>query len=101
MARRLELQTTLETLLGSRNVYYQPTENIRIQYPAIVYTRDNIESLYGDNIPYLHNFRYSVTHIDRNPDSEVVMKLANLPKSSFAQSFVADNLHHNVFRLYY
>ena len=37
MANRLDLQALLEDLLGSRNVYYQPPESVKMNYPAIVY----------------------------------------------------------------
>ena len=34
MASRLELQSKFEELLGSRNVYYQPPESIKMSYTA-------------------------------------------------------------------
>ena len=37
MADRKALQADLEQLIGSRNVYYQPPENVKMNYPAIVY----------------------------------------------------------------
>lgn len=101
MAPRLELQNLLEALLGSRNVYFQPPENIQMNYPAIVYYRDRIAAEYGDNISYLKNNRYHVAHIDRSPDSEVPDKLAGLPMSSHSAAYTADNLNHNVFSIYY
>ena len=43
MASRLELQTKFENILGSRNVYFQPPSSVQMRYPAIVYSRKNIE----------------------------------------------------------
>ena len=43
MASRLELQTKFENILGSRNVYFQPPASVQMRYPAIVYSRKNIE----------------------------------------------------------
>ena len=40
MDRRLELQSELEKILGSRNVYYQPLPSLKLQYPCIVYERN-------------------------------------------------------------
>lgn len=37
MASRLDLQTFLEELLESKNVYFQPPESVKMKYPAIVY----------------------------------------------------------------
>jgi len=33
MGTRLELQNLLENILGSRNVYFQPPENLKLNYP--------------------------------------------------------------------
>lgn len=43
MASRLNLQTFLEEILESRNVYFQPPESVKMKYPAIVYALDDIE----------------------------------------------------------
>ena len=101
MPSRLELQTLLETLLGSRNVYYQPPMPVKMGYPAIVYKLDNIESTYADDGVYSLKKRYSVTTIDSNPDSSVVDKVASLPTCRFDRQFSSDNLYHTVFRLRY
>ena len=44
MASRIKLQAKLEELLGSRNVYYQPPETLKIEYPAIIYSKSRINS---------------------------------------------------------
>ena len=38
---RLTLQTKLEDLLGSKHVYYQPPENLKMEYPAIRYSKSD------------------------------------------------------------
>ena len=73
MASRLNLQTELETILGSRNVYYQPPESVKMKYPAIVYSRKNIDNIFADDTVYTQNHAYELTVIDPNPDSEIVM----------------------------
>ena len=47
MASRLDLQTFLEEILESRNVYFQPPESVKMKYPAIVYALDDIENVYA------------------------------------------------------
>ena len=101
MASRLNLQTELETILGSRNVYYQPPESVKMKYPAIVYSRKNIDNVFADDAVYTQNHSYELTVIDPNPDSEIVMKVSNLPACTFDRHYTADNLNHDVFRLYY
>lgn len=101
MASRLELQTLLENTLGSRNVYYQPPASVQMKYPAIVYSRNDIENAFADNSVYAQNHAYLVTVIDRNPDSEIVEKVSRLPMCAFDRHYVVDNLNHDVFTLYY
>lgn len=101
MPSRLDLQTFLENLLGSRNVYYQPPESIKMSYPAIVYERDNIRNEFANNFVYMQSHSYQITVIDYDPDSEIVKRVSALPMCSFSRHFVSDNLNHDVFRLYY
>ena len=101
MATRIDLQNVLEELLGSRNVYYQPPESLKMSYPAIVYARKTIDNSYANNSVYKQNYAYEITVIDKNPDSEIVNKISKLPTCRFDRHFKSDNLNHDVFTLYY
>lgn len=101
MGTRLELQTLLETLLGSRNVYFQPPSTVQMSYPCIVYQRVNIDIIHADNGPYRIEKQYQITVIDKNPDSLIPDKLVSLQKCVFDRHFVSDNLNHDVFNIYF
>ena len=101
MATRVDLQNVLEELLGSRNVYYQPPESLKMNYKAIVYTRKTIDNSYANNSVYKQNYAYEITVIDKNPDSEIVNKVSKLSTCRFDRHFKSDNLNHDVFTLYY
>lgn len=101
MGTRLQLQTLLETVLGSRNVYFQPPESIRISYPAIVYSLSDIQQRFANDKTYHGWKRYNITYISTNPDDDMIDALLELPKCSFDRRFVSDNLYHNTFNLYY
>jgi hypothetical protein len=101
MGTRLELQSQLESLLGSENVYFQPPENVSMNYPAIVYNRDYESKHYADNKPYSRTVRYQVTVIDKDPDSLIVGKVAGLPMSTFIRHFTSDNLNHDIYDVYF
>lgn len=101
MDRRLQLQVVLEGILGSRNVYFQPPNNLAINYPCIVYERDYEDVDYANNALYRHMKRYLVTVIVRDPDSDLPDKVRMLPLCRFSRHFVSDNLHHDAFNLYY
>ena len=101
MASRLQLQTKLEELLGSRNVYYQPPSSMKMNYDAIVYSRKKIDNTFANNSVYKQANAYSVTVICRKPDGEIVSKISKLPMCSFDRGFTSDYLYHYVFTLYY
>ncbi len=101
MANRPDLQTLLEEILGTRNVYFQPPESVKINYPAIVYGLEHIQNNHANNGVYLLNRQYSVTLIDKNPDSLLVDKIATLPTCQFDRHFKSDNLNHWVYSLYF
>lgn len=99
MGQRLQLQTLLESL--GIKVYFQPPSNVKMEYPCIVYQLDDVDTKFAGNAPYSRTKRYQVTHISRNPDSDVPDKIAALPMSTFSRFFVADNLNHTVYSLYF
>ena len=101
MSSREELQTRLEEVLGSRNVYFQPPSNIHMKYPAIVYSRSRIANNHANDNVYKQSLSYDLTVIDANPDSEIVMKISQLPKCRHDRHFKSDNLNHDVFTIYY
>lgn len=101
MAKHQKLQSKLEELLGSRNVYYQPPTSVQMQYPAIRYSKSTIDSKYANNSKYSSKTRYEITVIDRLPDNPVIEKLLKLPYSSHERWYAADNLNHDVITLYY
>ena len=101
MASRLNLQTEFETILGSRNVYFQPPSSVQMHYPAIVYSRRGIETTFANNKVYQKLPCYEVILIDKNPDSKFIEKILDLPYCSFDRHYESDNLNHDVFTLYY
>lgn len=98
---RVDLQTILEGILGSGAVYFQPPENVNMTYPAIVYQRDFRVTEHADNAPYFHNWRYMITVIDQNPDSQYIDKVGALPKSKFVRHFAVAGLNHDIFDVYF
>ena len=101
MGSRIELQALLEELLGSRNVYFQPPESIRMKYPAIIYSLNNIEKFHASNAIHKQNVAYTIAYIDEDPDSENVEKISKLPYCNFDRFYTSDNLNHYIFTIYY
>lgn len=102
MERRLELHEKLCDILGSRQCYFNPPESVKLKYPCIVYNRENGDSRYAGNYLYRYYKSYSITVIDRNPDSEYPDTIhASFPLCQFERWFVSDGLSHWVLRLFY
>ena len=101
MGSRIELQDKLEKLLGSRNVYYQPPENLKMSYPAIQYSRTKIDKKVANNSAYMLTNCYEIIVIDPKKDNPVIEKLLKLPMCKFDRPYISDNLNHYVFTLYY
>ena len=101
MASRLELHSKLVELFGSKNVYYQPPESIKMEYPAIKYSKIIIRNLYANNIPYKQSTGYQIIVIDNKPDNPVIKKLLALPMCNYDRNYISDNLNHDVLTLYY
>lgn len=101
MARpRIELQRLLESTVGPDvKIYYQaPT---RLEFPCVKYERSKIDIDHADNIPYIAQKQYTLTVIYRDPDSDLPDKIAKLPSCKHENKFVTDNLHHDVFTIYF
>lgn len=98
---RYKLHGMLEEVLGSKNVYYQPPESVKMKYPAIVYELSNIERTNADDRAYKTDRAYKVTFISKCPDDETVDRLSELPMCRFNRFYAAAGLNHYVFILYF
>jgi hypothetical protein len=101
MASRLNLQTELENLLGSRNVYFQPPADVLMKYDAIRYSRKIIQNRFANNSVYNQRDCYELVVIYKDPDSDLPRKISRLPLCSFDRHYTANNLNHDVFTIYY
>ena len=102
MARRLQLHEEFCTILGSRNVYFQPPSSIKLNYDCIIYNISDRNDLKADDRQYRNMVAYDVTFITRDPDSGIPELIMNsFPYCRHVRSYPADNLHHDVFRIYY
>lgn len=102
MASRLELQTRLESLLGSRNVYFQPPSSVTISYPCIIYTIGNGVAKRANNSLYNYTNNYQITVIYKQPKIEIIEKvLSTFQMSKLDKTYISDNLYHYIFTIYF
>ena len=114
---RSSLQSILEQIFsifheadGYQHVYFQPSANITLHYPCVVYKRDGNKPTWADNGKYCNNWSYQMIIIDKDPISScidtagtrtIIDAISELPKSSYIRHYVVDNLNHDVFKIYY
>lgn len=70
-------------------------------YPAIVYERNPANTSHANNKPFRINKQYQLTLITQDPDEAIWEMLAELPTCTHQRFFVADNLNHDVFTVYF
>ncbi len=100
MKNRIELDNKFREILNSTNVYFQPPESVKMQYPCIRYRVNDYGTGYADNLPYKIEKSFMGTIITKNADSDIIEKILKLPKCRFDRFYTADNLYHWVFIIY-
>lgn len=100
MKSRTELSKILNTL--APHVYFQPTTNTRMEFPCIKYERSSGLNEPADNRSYLYHQAYSITVIDKDPDSEILQKVREtFQHCTTERHYVYDGLNHDVFNIYF
>jgi hypothetical protein len=103
---RLALHEIFIDILGTRGqtisrVYFQPPTTVKLEYPCIIYKRSNRKDFFSNDRIYLDMKRYSVTVVDKNPDSLIPDKILELQYCAFSSHFAIDGLNHDIYTLYY
>lgn len=107
MGSRLDLHDLFVSIInikeddGDTHVYFNAPSEPGMRYPAIRYNLKLINNSYANNSIFTQQKAYELTLIDTNPDSEYFDKILQLPYCRFDQHYVADNLNHWTFTLYY
>lgn len=100
-ASRLKLHTELLSILQTNNVYFQPPESFKMNYPAIVYTRADVENKHADDSVYDQTVKYKVIIIDKNPDSSIVERMLVFKYAIFDRHYAVNGLNHDMFTVSY
>lgn len=99
--RRLKLSNWLHGLFDHPdNIYFDPPESKKLDFPAIVYIRDAIDTVNADNRKYLIYDRYRITFIHKDRDNDTVDKILDLPRCEHDREFKQNDMYHDVFTIY-
>lgn len=95
---------------GKQHVYFQPPENIMLNYPCVIYKRDGNRPTWADNLKYCNHWSYLMIILDKDPISSrvnaegtktIIDAISELPTCSYIRHYVVDNINHDVFKIYY
>lgn len=98
---REDLDTLLCETIGSEYVYFQPPENLQIQYPCIIYSLNGFFDRHASNKTYHRRREYSLLYITSDPDDANIEAIGNLELCSLGKPYTAENLHHYPYTIYY
>ena len=104
---RSGLTSELQSIIGFRsdgktNLYFDPPEGTKLNYPCIVYKLAKGETLFASNKPYIFTRAYDVTYMTKDANDPNVDKIAyGMPMCELTTSFVTENMHHHQYRIYY
>lgn len=101
-SRRLELHEKLVELLGSRNVYFQPPETLKLKFPCIIYNYELGDTIKANDRNYRIYDRYQITYVTKDPeDSKIDEFLEAFQMINHDRHFTSDNLNHYIYSLFY
>lgn len=99
MTNRLTLHEQLVEILGSNNVYYNPPETLKMNFPCIVYNLDFIEPTHADNIKYMDYTTYKITVVSKSVDHPAIRAILKLPMTRFSTRYTTNGFYHDVIKL--
>lgn len=95
-----DLLQLLQQAVQHNRVYFQPPENLKIVYPAVVFHLSKIEIDRASDVPYKGAKEYSVTLITKDPEPDVIDEILKIPYSSLDTTYISDGMNHFVFTIY-
>lgn len=100
LSRREQFDAILKSI--AERTYFQAPSNVTMEYPCITYERSSIDTKHANDKPYLRDDRYTVTVIYKKTTDEVLVDaVAALPQSRHTSFFVANQLNHHVFDIFF
>jgi len=98
MKTRDEMQSMLEGILGSKNVYFQAPPNTGMKYPCIVYSFRSFNVNNADNKPYLVTGRWDIHHMYKSIKNDLKEKfIFDVPCCIHDRRIVADGVYNDYY----
>lgn len=85
----------------SFTVYGVEPTNTSMVFPAVRFEKSDEEVVYADNLPYDITDAYLVTVIEDDPNTPVAKLVRQLPWCAFDRYYVAEQLHHTTYKIFF
>jgi len=95
-----DLLHLLQKAVDHNRVYFQPPENLKIGYPAVIFHLSKIKVDHAGDVPYKGAREYSVTLITKDPEPEVLDEILKIPYTTLDTTYITDGMNHFVFTTY-
>ena len=95
-----DLLHLLRKAVDHDRVYFQPPENLKLGYPAIVFHLTKIKVDHADNTPYKGAREYMVTLITKEPEPDAIDEILKIPYTTLDSAYISDGMNHFVFTTY-
>lgn len=93
----------LSNVIGDpERVHFQPSESVKLKFPCLIFKFDGYKDFFANDGRHMLREKYSVTHVYQNPEADLQEEiLSSFLFASFDRPYIADNLYHDVYTIYY
>lgn len=95
-----DLLHLLQKAVANNRVYFQPPENLKLEYPVVVFHLTKIKVDHADDAPYKGAREYVVTLITKDPEPDALEKILKIPYTTLDSTYQSDGMNHFVFTIY-
>lgn len=95
-----DLLHLLRKAVDHDRVYFQPPENLKLGYPAIVFHLTKIKVDHADDVPYKGAREYMITLVSKDPEPGALEEILKIPYTTLDSTYISDGMNHFVFTSY-
>ena len=95
-----DLLHLLRKAVDHDRIYFQPPENLKLGYPAIVFHLTKIKVDHADDVPYKGAREYMITLFSKDPEPDALEEILKIPYTTLDSTYISDGMNHFVFTSY-
>lgn len=103
MKHMTDVGDILARVIGDEDkVHFQPPESVKLTFPCILFKFEGFKEFFANDGRHMLREKYTATHIYREPEADLKEEvLSAFLFASFDRPYIADNLYHDVYTIYY